>query len=358
MIARFPAKVPGGLQRELRDRLHSEFEWTYIDSASYSGSNPLDVLRCQICPEVSAASIRSITELTEIEDFHGRLIWIDSIARGDWSRWSEALLVYADACRNVDVLRRSVFIVVLVGDTITEELPAEVALVCRDYRGVVDVFDLFVYAHWNAPSSIRDGIRRALLAHTVAYVSQWDFFLADQLLSESIEESLYPMSTLCKYARIRGWTAETPRRWGLGTVDGQDGSQVVHSALLAVSGELRQVQQRIWAAQAGVLLPFIEERRVALLPSYRRFLKLPVEIDGCSVSNPLDIEVGQLARLLGQSCAPPIIRKQMRLLRDARNKLAHMEPLASERALHLVNSVRSMNRAEGHYSASRRGRND
>lgn len=275
----------------------------------------------------------SMHDLANVASFQGRLIWIEKIARQDWSRWSEALLSYAVACRNVEPLSRSVFIVLLTGDVVTDDSPEEVALVRRDYRGVVDSLDLFVFALWNASSNIHDRAHRALLAHTVSQVAQWDYFLAERLLSVPIEEALYPMETLKEYAFLLGWTAETPRRWELGTVD----DRIVHSALLAVSGNSRQVRQRVWAAQAGVLLPLIEERRVEVLPSCRRYLKMPVDINGRSVNDPLDIEIGQLVWLLDRTGTPRKFKKQVRQLRSARNMLAHMEPLDPIQALYLLN---------------------
>ena len=338
VIARFPCRTPPGLERELRDRLQSLFDWTTIDASS-GGSDPVDLLRRQVCPEVSPLRAGSMNDLADTASFQGRLIWIEKIAGRDWSRWSGALLVYAEACRNVELLSRTVFVVLLTGEAVTDDSPQEVALISRDYCGVVDTLDLFVFALWNAPASIHHREHRALLAHTVAQVAQWDYFLADRLLSVSVEEALYPMNTLKEYARNHGWTAETPWRWELGTVDGKYERPLVHSALLAVSGDSRQVRQRVWAAQAAVLLPVIEERRVGLIPHCRRYLKLPVKIEGYWVSDPLDIELGQLAWHLERTEIPPMIRKQVRRLRDARNMLAHMEPLDPAQALYLANSA-------------------
>lgn len=337
VVTRFPSDSPPGLERELRERMQSVLDWTTVD-ACHGDTDPVENLRLQICPEYSRARASNMNELADAASFQGRLIWIDNIERRDWGRWADALFAYAEACRNVDLLSRTLFLVVLSGETAAEHVPDEVALVCRDYRGVVDYLDLFVFALWNASASIHDPKHRALLAHTVAHVAQWDYFLAELLLSAETQEALYPVRALCDYARCREWTAETPKRWDQGTVDGGD-EAIVHSALLAISGDLRQVRQRIWAGQAGVLLPLIEERRVSLVPECRRYLDLPVEIEGLLISDPFDIEVGQLARLIGRNPhAPPIIRKQVRQLRDARNKLAHMEPLDSSHARFLIGS--------------------
>ena len=322
------------MEQELRERLHSLFEWTSID-ASLAGSDPLALLLQQMCPGVSAFEVGGIAELAVTDSFRGRLIWIEKIDSGAWSDWSRFLRDYSDACRNVDLLNRTVFIVLLSGEGVTGEVPEEVALVRCDFRGIVDTLDLFVFALWKIPASIRRREHRALLAHTVAQVAQWDSFLAEQLLALPLAEVLSPEGALQQYARDRGWTAETPECWEKGTVDGPAERPTVHSALLEVCGKSRLVRQRIWAAQAAVLLPLVEERRVGLVGRYGRYLELPIKTeDGRWVDDPLDLEVGHLASYLDRPGSPWRLRKQVRRLRDVRNKLAHMEPLEPAQALH------------------------
>ena len=276
-----------------------------------------------------------MAELADSPPFQGRLVWIENIDRTDWAIWSATLVAYAEACRNVDLLNRTVFIVLLSGEAVTEVSPEEVALVRRDFRGVVDTLDLLVLALWSAPEDIRRREQRALLAHTVAQVAQWDFSLAEQLLSLPLAEALSPADALRHYAQCRGWTAATAECWETGTIDGPAERPTVHSALLSVSGRTRQVRQRIWAAQAAGLLPLVEERRVGLINRYRRYLQLPIEIEaGVWVYDPLDLDVGQLARHLDRTDKPRMVREQVRRLRLVRNKLAHMEPLDPEQALH------------------------
>ena len=334
VVARFPSEIPGGLEQELKERLHSIFEWTSID-APRAGSDPLAFLRQQLCPDVSAFDVGSVAELAVTASFQGRLIWVEKINHGLWPDWSTILMAYSDACRNVDLLSRTVFIVLLSGEAVAGEAPQEVALVCCDFRGAVDMLDLFVFALWKAPASIKRREHRALLAHTVTQVAQWDSLLAERLLALPLDEALSPAVTLQEYARDRGWTTETPRCWEMGTVDGPAERPTVHSALLEVSGASRLVRQRVWAAQAAVLLPLVEERRVGLVARYGRYLNLPIETeDGRRVDDPLDLDVGQLAWYLDRTGKPQVLRKQVRRLRHVRNKLAHMEPLVPEQALH------------------------
>ena len=94
------------------------------------------------------------------------------------------------------------------------------------------------------------------------------------------------------------------------------------------------MRQRVWAAQAAVLLPLVNEMRVRLIPHCRRCLTLPIEIEsGRWVYDPLDLEVGQLARYLDRADIPRRLKQHVRWLRDVRNKVAHMEPLEPEEIL-------------------------
>lgn len=277
--------------------------------------------------------------MADTASFQGRLLWIENIDRSDWAQWAAALAAYADACRSVDLIDRTLFIVVLSGEVVAEHTPEEVALVRRDFRNVVDTTELFMFALCKLPDSIERLEHRALVAHTVSQVAQWDCLLAEQLLSASFDEALSPDDTLRDYARCRGWNSDTSRRWEDGTVDGPDDRPIVHSALLTVSGELRPVFRRIWAGQAAVLLPLVEERRMGLVPRCCRYLKPPIDNRaGQQVHDLLDLEVGPLAWHLDRTDAPQGLKEHLRLLRDVRNHLAHMEPLEPNEALRLCYS--------------------
>ena len=93
----------------------------------------------------------------------------------------------------------------------------------------------------------------------------------------------------------------------------------------------------MWAAQPAALFPVVEERRIGLVTHYRGSLTLPVVTeDGSSINDPLDLNIGQLARQLDRSGRPPTLRRQTRTLRHIRNRLAHMQSLAPEYALHRI----------------------
>ncbi len=334
VVARFPGGVPSGLERDLRERLHSVFDWTSIDAAR-SRLAPVGVLREQVCPDVSSFEIGNVGELAVLESFQGRLLWLENIHITTWPHWAEALRVYSDACRNVDLLSRSVFVVVLSGEAAANEIPREVALVCRDFRDNVDTSDLLAFALWKARSSVACREHRLLLAHTVAQIAQWDSLLAEELLALPLLDALDPGRLLKRYAERRGWTAETSRTWEAGTVDGPAQQPIVHSALLEVSGSSRVVQQRLWAAQTAVLLPLVEQRRVGLVERQGRYIRVPIESGGGQqIVDPLDLGLGKLAWHLDRDEVPQRLRARTQRLHRVRNKLAHLEPLTPEQALH------------------------
>ena len=339
VIVRFPIEVPGGFEHELRERLHSYFIWNHIDASDFS-LNPLTFLHQHIFPDVSALEVSSIADLATYTSFQGRLIWIENINNNMWSEWLTFLTAYSDACRNVDLMTRTVFIVLISKECIANKTTREVALASHDFRGFVDMLDIFVLALREISSNSKHREYRALLAHTVAQVAQWDSFLARKLLSVPREETLSPENILKQYALERGWTAKTPRCWESGTQDGTPENPVVHSALLEVCGASRIVRQRLWAAQAAVLLPLVDEQRVNLVNQNRRYLSLPFHTeDGRRIDDLFDLDIGQLAWHLDRRDKPKELRKKVRKLRRVRNKLAHMEPLEPKEALQMISTV-------------------
>ena len=150
-----------------------------------------------------------------------------------------------------------------------------------------------------------------------------------------MESVLAPSDALLQYACGRRWNTATPTSWENGTLDGPSDRPIVHSAILAVAGDdSGSLRRRIWAAQAAVLLPCVEARRIELIPRCRQYLRLPLETDtGKVITDPLDLEIGQLTWCLDRRQTPLTIKRQLEFLRDVRNKLAHLEPIEPEDAL-------------------------
>jgi hypothetical protein len=141
-------------------------------------------------------------------------------------------------------------------------------------------------------------------------------------------------------ALLGSWDSRQLDRWH------EQPSGSGHS-LAATPGSL---ERAVWAAQARVLLPWVEERRSALLYRVkevlgnRRFADVlqhsfepPVQPDG-------SVEIGTLDRLVRITIgsADPELRDVARHLRQARNLLAHMTPLTLAQQEALVSACKTL----------------
>ena len=130
--------------------------------------------------------------------------------------------------------------------------------------------------------------------------------------------------------------------WDQRAVDGwHDRQSVTASSLIASPEKLRRV---VWAAQARVLMPWIEERRSALLDRVAAMLGpdrlAAVLSNGLSPPVKTDalVEIGILDKVVQMAIGAhdPGLRDASRRLREARNSLAHMQPLSLAEQENLV----------------------
>jgi hypothetical protein len=210
----------------------------------------------------------------------------------------------------------------------------DIALVNHVWSDVVGEIDLLLYASLELQGARVTAVKRHLFALSVSRVALWDFETADRLLAEGPEVMLEPRRILQELAKDRGWMSGTPISWEAGTECVFDGSALVHSAMCLLVGDERTVNHRVWSAQASVILPLIEKRRLELVKSIGRFLQLPVEVDGEVIRNAEDLEIGHLAYMVSRSGAHPRIKHKLQRLRRVRNHLAHMEAVGIAQALH------------------------
>ncbi len=334
VIVRFATAVPAGFESDLRQRLHEFLDWHRLDASSAAGDDPFQFLRRELLPSVGAADMTTVTEMALHEYFLGKLLWVENIDPASWPQWCGLLQSYAVACRSVDLFLRSSFIVVTQVDRIGNSVPEEVTLISIDFRAIVGPLDMFILALHRATVRNLPPEHLALVAQAVTQLAKWDIDLAERLLKCNPEDLMQPRSILRDYANERDWTAETPQCWETGTLDELNGRPTIHSALLEITGNVRDVQHRLWAAQAAVLLPLVEERRTAIISRHGRRLQLPVETESGLIDDPFDLSVGQIVRSLDRRGTPYRIIKRLRHLQRVRNHLAHMKPVSGSDALH------------------------
>jgi hypothetical protein len=178
----------------------------------------------------------------------------------------------------------------------------------------------------------------------IAALAQWDPEVSVTLADLDLERLDSPVSVLSELATQRGWDPNEPlteiERWQRGMCDLVEGRAVEHAALLAVRGDERALNRRIWSGQVGVVLPWIEECRRNLLDRYEGAFRAGwVRPSGECIEDVLDLEIGDIYAQLraGVLSVGRAELERVRRLRDLRNALAHLEPLpasALRRDLH------------------------
>jgi len=331
IVIAFPEQVPLDFESELRARCDGAIHFSALHVGS--DSRPVDFLFDRYAPRVPAGPARSSTHLCEQEAFQGQLLWLDGLVPDNWHNWNEFLSEYAHSCRAFSPLTRTVLALPIAGSCLAGLPNPDVTVAVHCWQDVVDETDMFVLASNRLRQCGVAAKRRALLSATVSRVAIWDLELAERLLAQPPEVILSPWELLREFGKEKGWTRETPARWELGTADG---SGARHSALAIFDISPRELQRRLWSAQASTLFPLIEELRHKIISENLRRIPCPVQTREGVVADPFDIEVNLLCYLLDNNRSTRSLREQVRRLRAARNALAHLEPLQSHVALSLV----------------------
>jgi hypothetical protein len=238
---------------------------------------------------------------------------------------------------------------------------SDVAMTSIWWWGRVARWDVATYiAGLPGPGDL-DGVLAEVRAETVVEVARWDLDLAEELTSSWSGEPADLPSLLKDWRRVPdlqlrdpGLVSETVRppdqllaHWDERAVERWHHHHCVSGCSLVTDpGKLDRV---VWAAQARVLLPWIEERRAAQQAQVIGFLgpqRWESVLQDCfqhpmSASSPL--EIGALDRVVRMTIGSRDVKLKdaIRRLRDARNCLAHMRPLSLGEQSSLVAACRT-----------------
>jgi hypothetical protein len=337
LVLSLPRHLPDGLAEALRRELFSDYEvgsWRLFDTIPENGSSP--------ARQVADCFLRSVppgpvdaSSLAHHDDLAGHIIWLDGLTADNWPSWRDFLAEYAHACRSRPLLSRTVFVAALVGSVASTRPPEDVALAVRPWAGVVEALDQMLYVSGLLRDRPMPALRRELIVSVIAGLALWDPAVSDALAGLPLEEVLRPGEVLVGVARFRGWKSllddqDACRHEGM--VDCFAGRDQVHSSVLAGAQDTDsadELERRVWSAQVGVLLPFVEARRRELLERLDGQLSGPFRFDnGLVVQDPRDLEIGQIEyQLRRRGCkVPPVVS----VLKHIRNCLAHLEVVGSD----------------------------
>lgn len=107
---------------------------------------------------------------------------------------------------------------------------------------------------------------------------------------------------------------------------------MIHSAFLAQHGTLDEINRRIWTAQIGVLMPFVEEKRQQLISDLKDLLIVPHSAGYKVISDVRELEIGHIHYQAnnGFFTINEHTKRLITRLRDIRNCLSHIEALSPE----------------------------
>src|SRR5579862_1956513 len=299
VIICLPEHAPQGLRAAVRAELQESDGWLWhtLQVEECPDLRPIDLLFSTFCPRYKHEAVRNSEALICVEDFQGKLIWLEGLTKDNWPAWRDFLGEYEHACRSFQPLQRSQFCVPIVGD-LTSRLPGEdVCLSHRPWRSCVGRVDILIYAYIQFQDRSLSELQKRVATAIVARVSSWDPSVSDRLVHETLDTILDPRPVLKTIAEGRGWTARPFESqeilWQRGMMDSLSGDEELHSSIIVLEDKDREVDRRIWAAQIEVLFPFVEERRRELLRRFGHLLQVPFTTrNGDRIEDIRDLEIG------------------------------------------------------------------
>ena len=167
-------------------------------------------------------------------------------------------------------------------------------------------------------------LKRVVIA-LIAHVALWDPLVSEYLACEKLQTIFAPTPLLQEIAKERGWNEGdeglSRSGWHRGMQNMVDGTQQEHAALLAMRHDTRALQRRIWNAEVGVLLPFVEEQRQDILARFAGVLRVPfLTRFGEAITDIRDLEIGHIeSQLANNPAVNTSIRQLITQLRKIRN---------------------------------------
>ena len=330
VIARFPQEVPLGFEDAVTTPLEN---FLSVGKLNATGS-PFEAL-CARYATGSHAHVQTIQELCRDRSFEGRLVWVDGLNASNWTAWRAFLVHYAQVSRSMPLVGRTLFFAPITGSPPNALPTSDIALATCEWDGVPDELDLMLLANERLRGRVGSVVLRTLLTTVVARVASWDFDSALRMLTGDKRNILDPVKPLRELARDKGWTVETPVSWELGTASS---TGVAHPARAALDDPPREIERRIWSAQASVLLPWLETLRYQIIEANGHDVRRQMRQAAFKHEDPYDLELGELASIFGRRGAHGGLRTRLRKLQTARNALAHLQPLLPDKAMRLIES--------------------
>lgn len=332
-------RLPEGESTDLLQRTRMAFGQDWIDlTPPEQVRSPLGYLFEEFAPDRAIGDLKDLRRLYELSGFKGSVVAIHALPSREWPSWISFLAEFADFSRSVDRYDQTKLLLICAGWEAGRLAPVnDVLLADRSIDGYFGRIDSRLAAHLILIRKSRTALDYSIAESICCELALWDTALASRLADLPLATLFEPTPVLLEVAKELGFDGSP----ALGPADGlwkgwyrtvdQDGQW--HSCHLAVQGRSDAIRNRIWRGQTASILPFLESERQQLVKVYRQDLKLPHrDKEGRVVAtSPEDLELGHLyAQFCNQSSRVPAeTRRQVGLLREVRNTLAHFQPITA-----------------------------
>ncbi|HEY9694174.1 MAG TPA: hypothetical protein V6D15_18375 [Oculatellaceae cyanobacterium] len=338
VILCLPEHLPSGLSSAIKSELGDDWDWHNVSVEEASSVEPVHFLFDLFVGEISPNEFRNARTLAEHPSFAGKIVWLDDFTPALWPAWRRFLSDYEQPCRSISQLSRTLFCVPLVGELALDPPRDDVCLSHHRWQGVVSRLDILLFTASLFQDKRLPDLQKRVVISVVTNLALWDFDVSERLASEKSENILNPMLILQEIAKERNWCTDNHGsllpKWCIGITNTIDAEEKFHSAALAINGSGKtEIERRIWRAEVGELLPFVEERRREILERLSEVLQVPFTTRFGEVIKDLhDLEIGHIEYQISNNGknVNSEIRNLVRRLREIRNALSHLESIKPE----------------------------
>ncbi len=337
LVILLPEHFPRGLADAIRNERFVVGDadcWTTLYVAGADGPGPARQVADSFLPSAPPSRV-SASQLAHNEELSGRVIWLENLTSDVWPAWCDFLAEYANDCRSRPLLDRTVFIAPVKGEATRKPPQTDVALALCRWTDVIEPIDQLLYASGLLRQRRIPRLQRDLAASVIAALALWDPAVSDEMNCLPLRDLMTPSAWLRAISVKRGWLKlpEDPaERWIQGMSDRFAGKEQIHSAMLLNCSDEDALHRRMWAAQIGVLLPYVESQRRELLDRYNGELMPPFHFaNGLVIEDVSELEIGQLEYQL--RVQKRVVPRSVSVLKQIRNRLSHLEAISGDMLL-------------------------
>jgi hypothetical protein len=336
VILCMPEHLPDGLKSAVQYELGEDWDWYRLSLNSEELVEPVHVLFEHFIGEISPNQLRNARTLAENQNFVGKIIWLDGLTPQVWFAWKKFLSDYEQPCRAIPQLYRTLFCVSLVGELALDPPAEDVCLSHHNWKGIVNRLDMLLFTSSLFQDKRLPDLQKRVAISVITNLALWDYHVSKRLVDEKIENILNPVPILKEIAKERNWYTDydysLADKWCRGIANTIEGEEKTHSAALAVNGK-EEIERRIWSAEVGEILPFVEERRREILERLAGILTIPFQTRfGEEIKDLCDLEIGHIEYQINDigTVVNTDIRQLVRKLREIRNALSHLQSISPE----------------------------